>query len=156
MKKLLTLCLIHQGNRVLLGMKKRGKGMGHWNGFGGKVEVGETIEDAAVREVSEESGVHVASIEKMGIIDFTLPGEDMIWQVHIFRATEFSGHPIETDEMKPQWFEVAAIPYDTMWADDKYWFPLFLQGKKFTGRFMFDDSYTIVEKELNEATILPS
>lgn len=37
--KLLTL--------VLLGMKKRGFGAGKWNGFGGKVQPGETIEEAA-------------------------------------------------------------------------------------------------------------
>lgn len=151
MKKLLTLCLIHQPPRILLGMKKRGKGEGHWNGFGGKVEEGESIEDAAVREVSEEVGLAVSSLEKMGIIDFTLPGEEQIWQVHIFRATEFTGTPVETDEMRPQWFDVTDIPYDTMWADDKYWFPLFLAGKKFTGKFIFDETYTIVEKELNEA-----
>lgn len=25
-----------------------------------------------------------------------------------------------------------------MWADDKYWLPLFLQDKKFKGKFLFD------------------
>jgi hypothetical protein len=40
MKKLLTLCIVHQNDKVLLGMKKRGFGMGRWNGFGGKVEAG--------------------------------------------------------------------------------------------------------------------
>ncbi len=55
MKKLLTLCIVHQHPRVLLGMKKRGFGIGHWNGFGGKVEEGESIEEAAKREVKEEA-----------------------------------------------------------------------------------------------------
>jgi hypothetical protein len=35
--------LIHQKDRILLGYKKRGFGMGKFNGFGGKVEKGETI-----------------------------------------------------------------------------------------------------------------
>ena len=39
---------------MLLGMKKRGFGTGKWNGFGGKVEVGETVADAAQRELEEE------------------------------------------------------------------------------------------------------
>lgn len=47
--KLLTLVLVVQPGRVLLGMKKRGFGAGRWNGFGGKVQSGETIEDAARR-----------------------------------------------------------------------------------------------------------
>lgn len=52
-RKILTLLLIHQANRVLLGMKKRGFGQGRYNGFGGKVEKGETIIEAAIRETIE-------------------------------------------------------------------------------------------------------
>lgn len=47
--KVLTLALIRNQQRVLLGMKKRGFGQGLWNGFGGKVEEGETIKEAAKR-----------------------------------------------------------------------------------------------------------
>ena len=47
--KLLTLVLVVRPGRVLLGMKKRGFGVGKWNGFGGKVQQGETIEEGARR-----------------------------------------------------------------------------------------------------------
>lgn len=47
--RLYTLVLVVQPERILLGMKKRGFGAGRWNGFGGKVEEGETIEDGAKR-----------------------------------------------------------------------------------------------------------
>ena len=36
-RKILTLVFLREGTRVLLGMKKRGFGVGKWNGFGGKV-----------------------------------------------------------------------------------------------------------------------
>ena len=49
-RQLLTLGLIYQDGKVLLGYKKRGFGEGWWNGFGGKVKVEESIEDAAKRE----------------------------------------------------------------------------------------------------------
>lgn len=49
--KLLTLVLVVQPGKVLLGMKKRGFGAGKWNGFGGKVEPGETIEAGARRYI---------------------------------------------------------------------------------------------------------
>lgn len=49
--KLLTLLFVLEPSRVLLGMKKRGFGMGRWNGFGGKVQADESIEDAAIRHV---------------------------------------------------------------------------------------------------------
>lgn len=47
--KLLTLLFVLEPGRVLLGMKKRGFGAGRWNGFGGKIQVGETIEEGAIR-----------------------------------------------------------------------------------------------------------
>ena len=37
--KLLTLVFLRNGSKVLLGMKKRGFGVGKWNGFGGKVRI---------------------------------------------------------------------------------------------------------------------
>jgi 8-oxo-dGTP pyrophosphatase MutT (NUDIX family) len=46
-KRILTLCIIHKDSKILLGMKKRGFGAGFWNGFGGKVKEGESIEEAA-------------------------------------------------------------------------------------------------------------
>ncbi len=58
--KVCTLLLLKHENRVLLGMKKRGFGMGKWNGFGGKVDPGETLLAAALREMQEESGVAVS------------------------------------------------------------------------------------------------
>lgn len=149
-KKLLTLCLIQQGDKILLGKAKRGKGEGKWNGFGGKVEDGESIEDATKREVLEECGLVVSDLEKVGVLDFTLPEEEKIWQVHIFKTVDFSGELIETEEMKPQWFPALEIPFDSMWADDTYWFPLFLQGKRFEGRFVFNDKHIIIEHELRE------
>lgn len=45
------LAIVNQGSRVLLGQKKRGFGEGYYNGFGGKVEPGETVAQAAAREV---------------------------------------------------------------------------------------------------------
>ncbi len=49
--------LDYSDGSVLLGMKKRGFGAGKWNGFGGKVEKGESNTQAAIRELEEESGI---------------------------------------------------------------------------------------------------
>lgn len=147
-KKILTLCLVHQHPKILLGMKKRGFGAGRWNGFGGKLNPGETVEQAALREFKEEADIEVRNIEKVGLIDFSFEGNPEILEVHIFRAGEFSGEPKESEEMKPQWFDTAEIPFDKMWPDDKHWFPLFLAGKKFTGKFLFGKGDTILEYDL--------
>ena len=70
-----TLMLIVDENKILLGMKKRGFGEGKWNGFGGKVNEGETIEEAAIREMKEEAGVIVDKnhMEKVAELCFTFP-----------------------------------------------------------------------------------
>src|SRR3990167_3060590 len=95
-KKTLTLCFVHQGSKVLLGMKKRGFGAGRWNGFGGKVRNGETVEAAARRELKEEAGLEVLEITEMGVIDFTFENDKDILEVHIFQVPKFEGIPEES------------------------------------------------------------
>eukprot|EP01125_Pyxidicula_operculata_P018836 TRINITY_DN6741_c0_g1_i3.p1 TRINITY_DN6741_c0_g1~~TRINITY_DN6741_c0_g1_i3.p1 ORF type:complete len:102 (-),score=12.39 TRINITY_DN6741_c0_g1_i3:119-424(-) len=41
----------------------------------------------------------------------------------IFVSTKWVGDPIESDELKPQWFDFDSIPYDGMWQDDRIWLP---------------------------------
>lgn len=156
MKKILTLSLIHQHPKVLLGLKKRGFGEGRWNGFGGKVQEGETIEEAARREVVEEVGLTLHDMEKVGVISFEFEDGSREVEVHFFRTENIGGEPVETEEMKPQWFHIDEIPFSQMWPDDVYWFPMFLQGKKFKGSFVFDrpsgpdHTSTIVRYDLGE------
>ncbi|MFA4873057.1 MAG: 8-oxo-dGTP diphosphatase [Patescibacteria group bacterium] len=148
--KLLTLCIIHQHPKILLAMKKRGFGAGRWNGFGGKVSAGETIKDAARREMREEAGIETKNMDKVGILEFEYRGNPEILEVHIFKSDNFSGVPVETEEMKPQWFHFDEIPFNEMWPDDIHWMPLLLSGKKFKGKFLFGESDNILEQELME------
>lgn len=150
MKKILTLCIVQQGDRVLLGMKKRGFGEGKWNGFGGKVKEGETVKEAAKRELTEEVRILAEDLEERGILEFTFQDNPEILEVHVFCATRFVGEPVETEEMRPQWFSTEAIPFELMWPDDKFWFPLFLEGKRFKGQFLFQGMDTLLSHELGE------
>ncbi|HEY4715340.1 MAG TPA: 8-oxo-dGTP diphosphatase [Candidatus Paceibacterota bacterium] len=156
MKKQLTLCIIHQHPKVLLGMKKRGFGAGRWNGFGGKPNEGETIEEAALRELKEEAGLEALEMAKKGVIEFEFENDSNVLEVHIFHVTKFEGNPEETEEMKPEWFHADQIPYEQMWTDDIHWLPILLSGKKFRGKFLFDRpsdaeySSKIIFKDLSE------
>ncbi len=150
-RKILTLCILHTEGRVLLGMKKRGFGQGLFNGFGGKVEAHETPEEAAVREMHEESGVSVVitAEHKMGIIEFSYMDTDELHEVHIYKVEEFEGKITETDEMVPEWFPDTEIPYHQMWKDDPHWMPMLLESKKFIGAFVFDAEKNIVKSEIS-------
>lgn len=154
-RKLLTLCLILKNDRVLLGMKKRGFGAGRWNGFGGKVEAGEAIEAAAKRETEEECGVIITEMEKVGIHEFEFADKrGEILEVHVFRVDVWQGEPEETEEMRPQWFTIDAVPYDEMWPDDIHWLPVFLAGKKFRTKFLFGEGDTVLENNVQEVDFL--
>ena len=134
-------------------MKKKGLGVGNWNGFGGHVEKGETIKEAAKREVFEEAGINISKIKKLGVINYEFVGSPDILEVHFFKSTSFTGKPAETEEMRPKWFPVDRIPFKKMWPDDKFWMPLFLSNQKFKGRFYFDENNKIVDYELEKITI---
>lgn len=129
-------------------MKKRGFGKGKWNGFGGKVKDEEKIGEAAERELREEIGIDASEMEKVGVISFEFTNSDEMPEVHFFRVEKWSGEPRETEEMKPRWFDIKNIPYDLMWPDDKFWLPLFLEGKKFRGKFLFGDYNKIIEHKI--------
>jgi 8-oxo-dGTP diphosphatase/2-hydroxy-dATP diphosphatase len=148
MPKILTLCVVHEPGRILLGMKKRGFGAGKWNGFGGKVGAHETIEAAAKREVLEECGLTVEEMQGIGKLNFTFEGGTDVLEVNIFDVTKWSGEIIESEEMKPEWFALGAIPYDQMWADDEFWLPALLEGKSISGAFHFAADGSVARNEL--------
>jgi len=156
MKRKLTLCCVYNDTHILLGEKKYGNLMGIWNGFGGKLEEGESVDNAAVRELQEEADIVPLEMKKRGLIFFEFEENGNPFEgkpeleVHIFAVTKFSGEPKETVEMRPRWFELKNIPFDDMWPDDQYWLPLLLAGKSFTGKFFMKDSKTITKYEIEE------
>lgn len=153
MRKLFTLCLVHTDNKLLLGKKKKGFGEGLWNGFGGKIEFGETPEDAMRREVKEEAGVEVVEYENAGILEFAFQDSEDVLEVHVWRAGNIVGEPKETEEMSPVWFDVLQLPLKEMWPDDPFWLPLFLEKKRFEGKFLLSHllgDTQVVEHDVKE------
>ena len=168
MGKLLTLVLVldRPARRVLLGMKKRGFGEGKWNGFGGKVEPGESVLECAKRELVEESGLDVPlqSLELQGRLQFQMDSDGMVnsetgevssnLDVRVFScdsATACAGQtPAESEEMAPRWWEWDEVPFASMWADDPIWFPHLLAGKKFAGSIVFQDKTVLVSHSVEE------
>jgi hypothetical protein len=84
-------------------------------------------------------------------LDFYFQGDKSIWdqRVYVYICNSWDGEPIETEEMKPKWFDIAKIPYDQMWEDDKYWLPEVINGKYLEGIFTFNDDNHMIKHKIN-------
>jgi len=134
---------------LCLAMKKRGFGMNRFNGTGGKLKEGESIEQAAKRETEEEIGVRAIDLQQVATLDFFFAKKpEWSQQVHVFFTTTWDGVPTESEEMRPEWFTVDAIPFDKMWPDDIFWLPRVLKGEYIKGKFTFGDNDVILDQHL--------
>jgi 8-oxo-dGTP pyrophosphatase MutT (NUDIX family) len=150
-----TIVLLLRKGEILLAMKKRGFGVGKWNGVGGKNNPGEEIEQTAIREAEEEIGVTPLNIKKVAVINFYFPkNPDWGQEVHVFTAVKWKGIPKESEEMKPKWFKIADIPYKQMWWDDEIWMAKILAGKLVRGSFTFEENEVVSDYKLEEVKSL--
>ena len=142
-----TVIFLTTQDKVLLGKRKRGLGIGNHVGIGGKVETGENIRQAAVREFREETEVSIISEDLIdsGIVAFYFPHKKGSWdqKVHIFLANEYKGEPQETEEVVPIWVRKDTLPLEQMWGDASYWIPQILDGKKIEAEFIFDQDLKV-------------
>lgn len=142
-----------------LAMKKRGFGAGRYNGVGGKLEAGETIEQALLRETREEIDVIPMHYWQVAEHDFVQDAEtDDPWHmyVYVYLCDEWERDPRESEEMAPDWFPISKIPYDTMWQDDEFWLPQVLAGHKVVGSFTFDEHDALLSHSVEVVETLPN
>jgi 8-oxo-dGTP diphosphatase len=132
-----VLTFIRCDGQLLLILKKRGLGHGKFNAPGGRLEAGETPEQAAVRETQEEVGLTPLGLKSAGRLDFAFT-DGYSLRCHVFTADAYEGTLTETDEAAPFWCAESDIPYGRMWADDRLWIPLMLDGRRFEAQFVFD------------------
>jgi 8-oxo-dGTP diphosphatase len=152
------LCLVTRVNhdaerQVLLGHKKTGLGAGKIVGLGGHVEPGEAAAEAAAREVKEESGVQTGELTRVAHITFLFPVRPA-WDmtVNVFTTAEFCGDPVETNEIRPEWFGRNALPLDRMWDDARQWLPRVLDGERLRATFSYaTDCQTVAESSITPA-----
>jgi len=126
--------------RVLLGIKKRGFGKGKINGFGGKLEANETFEQAMLREAEEEISIKPEEYFEAAELSF-YDADSLAFFVKAFIIRRWEGTPRESDELKPFWVSIDALPFTRMWEDDVHWLPAVLSGRKLNAKFWYKDLF---------------
>ena len=101
--------------------KKNDINEGKWIGVGGRREIGETIDECAIRETKEETGLDVHSLSCCGEVLFV--DENFKIMMYVYEITDFSGELIECDEGDLKWIPIKDIYNYPMWEGDKAFLP---------------------------------
>ncbi|WP_055475833.1 NUDIX hydrolase [Gordonia sp. HS-NH1] len=86
-----------EDGRILLILRRNEPSAGHWSLPGGKVEPGESLRQAVIREVEEETGLVVEVGEPAIQLDIPV-GDGRVYEVHDFRAEIRSGELCPGDD----------------------------------------------------------
>lgn len=143
-----VLCFLTHGNDVLLlkGAPTKKIWANYYNGVGGHIERNESVRQAAIREIAEETGLQVETVELVGLVNIDT-GEAQGIGMFVFRAEAPSRAVIPSVEGELTWVEVSRMLDYPLVEDLKTILPLALTCKNpFFARYFYDaqDRWQIV------------
>jgi 8-oxo-dGTP diphosphatase len=108
-----VVCL--RGDEVLLIRRGQAPRLGEWSLPGGRIEYGERAQDAALRELFEETGVTAELAGLVGVVDGLFPGRHYV--LIDYAARWVSGEPVAGDDAAEARFmplpeALAAVEWD--------------------------------------------
>ncbi len=153
MKKQTTGVYLLKDNKMLFLVRNKANDKMHQQGMylpiGGHVELGEGVEEAAIREVKEESGVKVNKVDLRGIIYLRSQntGEyDNI--IFLFTSRDFTGVPKSGREGKFEWVDKDELEKIKIYEGDKIFLELLNKHDFFVIDFLYKGFELISHKVL--------
>ena len=122
--------LIQDGRWLMLlrNRKEHDINDGKWIGIGGKKEPGETMEQCAIRETFEETGLMMHSLTMAGQVHFQQEGiDDEI--ITVFTSQDFSGVMHACDEGTLSWIMEKDVLSLSLWPGDRIFLTQMMEGK---------------------------
>ncbi|MFJ7747920.1 NUDIX hydrolase [Peribacillus sp. NPDC097295] len=126
-----TICFITRvrsaRTEILMLHRKNDPNRNKWNGVGGKIEEGETIDGSMAREIIEETGLNVKDMSFRGIVTWNETGG-----MYVYRAEDTGGELIACDEGELAW-----KPYEWVMETDE----AVSNIKHYLNEVLFEDSF---------------
>ena len=130
--KMYTMCLIKDGDRVLLIKRPEERGFPGYIAPGGKIEFPESLTEGAAREVLEETGLTVKNLLYKGLDEFADPAENFRYMVFNYLASDFEGDLLTAPpEGSLHWIPIADALSLPMQPWFRRRFPLFFEEGTF-------------------------
>ncbi|WP_457091203.1 NUDIX hydrolase [Microvirga sp. P5_D2] len=114
-----VIAVVIENDRALLVRRANPPDAGLWGYPGGKIEYGETVSEAAIRELREETGVEAKAQDIITTLDILVRAEDgAVTQHYILIAVLcrwLSGEPVAADDaLEADWFSLDELRPETL------------------------------------------
>lgn len=132
----------HQGKTLMLHRNKKNQDYhrGKYNGIGGKVEIGESPEECALREIAEETGLRARNLLYRGHLTFPNFDGYNDWLCFIYECHDFEGDLQECNEGTLHWIEDQAVLSLPLWEGDPHFLRVIYESSHiFSGKFVYQD-----------------
>ena len=142
--ELTVLCLIHNEDSYLLQDRVKKD----WKGYtlpGGHIEPGESIVDAVIREMKEETGLIIKAPRLCGVKQFPIEGGRYI--VFLFDTDQFEGRVVDSDEGRMHWVKISELSNVNLVDDFKELIEVMLSNTLTEFQYIVEnDEWNVVKK----------
>ena len=145
-----TNCYLLKDDKILMLHRSPEKSRfpGFWMGPGGHQEVRESVLQACVRELKEETGLNGTNFRLRVVATHYYPHKDQVYLVFIFLADYAGGEPAQTNDGTLEWVDIDRVAkLDKLYPDLKVNLPVALRDSDevvYTS-LIFNDRSEIVE-----------